>query len=341
VPRTDCGCGVPDVEQQPPQLIVKMKAVRFCDDQQSGGVANRNNNPRGRENEAKDNTKEQPKMASEEQFHLSPDAAAATYSQKIWFREDERWELTWPIWHMLSRQERKDLANKHGYATIGAFEEFMSLKSAVGDSKAYDNSLIYSTPMQESPHLQSRDIDDGEKKLPARIDIVDDDDDDDDRTSVDEKLEDDMESERIASTDRLSKEELLQAGGHLLLLSEEVLHRIFSWLPVDAYATLALVSPHWKSFSRTETVYRKLCERLYLNQSRRRALHVSRFGNSYRNMLENRPRVRAGGGVYVLKYTQVKVSSADGTRGCWCINWLANLICVIALLFGCFVVRAC
>ena len=30
------------------------------------------------------------------------------------------------------------------------------------------------------------------------------------------------------------------------------------------------VSPHWKHLTRTESVYKRLCERLYLNQSKRR-----------------------------------------------------------------------
>lgn len=41
----------------------------------------------------------------------------------LWQKEDEGWELTWPIWHMLPRDERKELANKHGYKSIGEFEE--------------------------------------------------------------------------------------------------------------------------------------------------------------------------------------------------------------------------
>jgi hypothetical protein len=45
----------------------------------------------------------------------------------ILVRED--WALTWPIWHMLSRQERKDIAQQHGYKTIGEFEEHMRQKS--------------------------------------------------------------------------------------------------------------------------------------------------------------------------------------------------------------------
>eukprot|EP00522_Entomoneis_paludosa_P014858 CAMPEP_0172453046 /NCGR_PEP_ID=MMETSP1065-20121228/10524_1 /TAXON_ID=265537 /ORGANISM="Amphiprora paludosa, Strain CCMP125" /LENGTH=384 /DNA_ID=CAMNT_0013205205 /DNA_START=85 /DNA_END=1239 /DNA_ORIENTATION=+ len=224
--------------------------------------------------------------------------------QEIWVREEERWELTWPIWHMLPRGERKLLAHKYGYDKIGDFEEYMVLQRGLTDSTEssagqrisnvpYDNSLAY--PPEEEP---SEAANKGEE------------DDDDDQSDSDEKLEAALEAERAELGD-MSTEELMRVGGKLLLLPEEMLHRIFAWLPVDTYAKLALVSPHWKSFTRTEAVYKKLCERLYLNQSKRRALHVGRFGNSYRTMLEKRPRVRAGGGVYVMKYSQVKKIQRD------------------------------
>ena len=44
-------------------------------------------------------------------------------SSPLWQKAEEGWELTWPIWHMLPRDERKELANKHGYKSIGEFEE--------------------------------------------------------------------------------------------------------------------------------------------------------------------------------------------------------------------------
>ena len=244
----------------------------------------------------------------------------------VWFvREEERWELTWPIWHMLPRAERKALAVQHGFETIGEFEEYMTLQRAVGDSSeqnTYENALAYgissavrkSTPSTTTTtttessrgpaHTEMHPHPD--KKLPGYDDY------DDDASDTNEQLEEKMESELMAAaSDKLSTSELVKVGGLILLLPDEMLHRIFDWLPVDTYATLALVSPHWKSFTRTEAVYKRLCERLYLNQSKRRALHVSRFGNSYHTMLQQRPRVRAGGGVYVLKYSRVKHIQRD------------------------------
>ena len=77
-------------------------------------------------------------------------------SSPLWQQaEDQGWELTWPIWHMLPRRERKELALRHGYKTIGEFEEYMSLQQAEQQSSQatgkttrtssspYANALIY------------------------------------------------------------------------------------------------------------------------------------------------------------------------------------------------------
>jgi F-box protein 9 len=227
----------------------------------------------------------------------------------IWFQEDEGWELTWPIWHFLSRDERRDLAHKHGYKTIGEFEEFMALQRAVGDSnlqqRPYDNSLIYPVEEKSAKEVAHED------SKPASTEKGKDDEDDDDDEEESSKLEAKMELERLAAMNKLPTDALLATGGQILMLPDELLHRVFAFLPVDHYAVLALVSPHWKSFTRTEAAYKHLCERLYLQQSKRRALHVSRFGNSYRTMLEKRPRVRAGGGAYIIKYAKIKPIQRD------------------------------
>lgn len=216
------------------------------------------------------------------------------------------WSLTWPIWHLLPLYERKKLAQQHGYKTIGEFEEYMSLHQAMDDSevkKPYSNERIY------GEEKVSRKIKVGPKDDSKPAAVVKQEEDEDDDSESDEKIA--LEKQGSAVTDDLSYDELLLVGGQILMLHDEILHQVFAWLPVDAYATLALVSPHWKHLTRTEAVYKRLCERLYLNQSLRRQLHVSRFGGSYRNMLEQRPRVRAAGGCYVLKYAQVKKIQRD------------------------------
>jgi F-box protein 9 len=224
---------------------------------------------------------------------------------------NDDWQLTWPIWHMLPRSERKEIAAQHGYKTIGEFEEFMSLQRAVGEtsgqSKPYENQLAYNTSPTEAVQINSR-----KEPTKTRNDVVSEEEEEQhgtDREEVERLAAEHADASAPESS--LSPAELRRLGGNILILPEDMLHRVFDWLPVDAYATLALVSPHWRSYTRTEAVYKKLCERLYLNQSKRRALHVNRFGNSYRTMLEKRPRVRAGGGVYVLKYCKVQPIQRD------------------------------
>jgi F-box protein 9 len=237
----------------------------------------------------------------------------------ILIRED--WALTWPIWHMLSRQERKDIAQQHGYKTIGEFEEHMILQRAVDDSSAfssvpYENRLIYPNERQSDKERA------GAAVIAAMADVEQEgqddqkngNDDEEEEEAAAELAEHQLAQEHDGNQIRLQKgvedEEILRLGGRILILPEEMLHRVFAYLPVDAYATLARVSPHWQSFTRTETVYKKLCERLYLNQSKRRALFVSRFNNSYRQMLERRPRVKAGGGAYGISSDLVACRAA-------------------------------
>ena len=255
-----------------------------------------------------------------------------------WLGADDGWELTWPIWHMLPRHERKDLALRHGCQTIGEFEEYMSLQRAVGETTELTSTTTTTTTSMSTTSNNTNtavallsagartssaghalpgsssavqamskrqfDLDDGgdsdyEEEGGATNDV--------DRLDVA-----DPRIVGAASPDAvLSADDLVRLGGPLLLVPEDTLHRVFEFLPVDEYAVLALVSPYWKPFTRTEPVYRRLCERLYLNQSQRRALHVGRFNNSYRTMLERRPRVRAGGGVYVLKYSRVQPIQRD------------------------------
>lgn len=286
------------------------------------------------------------------------------------------WELTWPIWHLLGHSERKEIANRYGYKSIGEFEEYMTLSKATSASAggaggidtaataaaraapssssadAYDNSILYDAEADPRnwglPTVAERSADDPRRHLkrdtcedygeeddrkPHARSVTDSDiggsgDEDDSSTTSEDSAVVELDSGSGVVKSNLkttgleeggnvkeeeteeTEEELLKRGGPFLIFPEELSHRILTYLDVDAYGIMALVSPHWKAFTRTEAVYKKLCERCYLNQSRRKALHVSRFGGSYRKMLETRPRVRTGG-FYVLKYSKVKKIQRD------------------------------
>lgn len=233
-------------------------------------------------------------MSSKAQASLSEEDNEK--EETVWFREEDKWELTWPIWHMLPHEERKTLASKHGYNTIGEFEEYMSLRRAVGETtEPYDNALLYAQDEKETKVLPP--------ELERKKSALEEDD------ESEGEAQDDLVSE--GETDELDDEELMERAGKILMLHEELIHKVLEWLPIDVYATLALVSPHWKYLTRTESVYKRLCERCYLNQSKRRVLNTLRWGHSYQTMLENRPRVRAGGGLYVMKYAAIKKVQRD------------------------------
>eukprot|EP00956_Cyclotella_meneghiniana_P032524 scaffold89926_cov78-Cyclotella_meneghiniana.AAC.2 len=245
----------------------------------------------------------------------------------------DKWELSWPIWHMLPRNERRAIAAKHGYKTIGEFEEFMSLTRAVDESEGRVqelSGLITLPAVADHEHdgvefisrtpevLVAQTTNDPSDELdwhPPLANLFAAEKDDSSISSVEEEEDINIQSyepvaDESADLDLEIHLENIKLGGLPCQLPDEILHKCFSYLSVDDHAPLTLVSPHWSRFTRCEALYKTLCERVYLNQSKRKQLHVSRFG-SYRNMLELRPRVRTGAGVYVLKYTEVRKIQRD------------------------------
>ena len=191
--------------------------------------------------------------------------------------------LTWPIWHLLPRDERRAIATQHGFKLIGDFEEYMSLATAVDESEGRVEGEISAVETADV-------VTDSSATTNWHPPFIEDDDD----SSV--SSEEDKPTVSIASdssndddTDNIDLEEMIRLGGLPCSIPDEILHKCFAYLPVDDHATLALVSPYWSRFTRCESLYKTLCERIYLNQSKRKVLHVNRFGNSYRKMLELRP----------------------------------------------------
>lgn len=246
---------------------------------------------------------------------------------------NENWELTWPIWHMLPSAERKAIAKQNGFKTIGEFEESVILSRALHEDLPQQDTVRGASTNEQQQLLQpyssdqlyeyeSRPQNFGLPILAERSDIVRkkeefnrDHEDDSDLSSTEE--DDEMNCELIRGKDTThSKNEVqdqdIEHGGLILLLPPDIIiHFILPFLSIDQYAICALVSPHWKYFTRIEAVYKELCKRCYLQQSKRKTLHVHRFNNSYHTMLNTRFRVKTGCGFYVLKCTKIKKIQRD------------------------------
>ena len=306
---------------------------------------------------------------------------------------NDTWELTWPIWHMLPVQERKDIAKQNGFKSIGEFEESVILSRTLNeDTKNLNiennsgNQFIPPPPYssEQMYEMENRPQNYGLPILAERSDVIreevknnsnnDDNGDDEDSENKNEFLtlstwhvltlqerraiakqngfksigdfeesvimeyehehngDNDDESESSVE-DQLMDEQLLEngkddksktenkttsynqeeieVGGLILILPHElIIHFILPFLPIEQYANCAMVSPYWKPFTRTESVYKELCKRAYLQQSKRKTLHVHRFG-SYHAMLNTRFRVKTGCGFYVMKCTKIKKIQRD------------------------------
>ena len=217
------------------------------------------------------------------------------------------WELTWPIWHMLSLHEKKEIASRRGM-TIGAFEEEMYLRQATdlsGQQEAEAHRYI-STFMVSNGEVENVDAGEEEGKIG---------DEDDEEEEEEEESEQESGSENKIKDGsehaRLTEEEVAMGhGGRICLLPDEILYRIMTLIDMDSFGICAMVSPHWSFFSSSDGMaFKLLCERSYLKQSKKKILNLQRW-KTYRNMFIHRPRVRLNG-VYVLKYKHIKRIQRD------------------------------
>ena len=235
----------------------------------------------------------------------------------------ENYELNWPIWHRLPHRERKEIANQHGFKTIGEFEESVILTQTlrqVDDDNLYgDDATARTFPNNtdftaindlerqavalhiSSPHIQKSNENDEESVSSY--------------TEEEEALIDSPSSynpnQPLSETNDGHSRDISEGGLMMLLPDELIIHHIMIFLSTEYYALCSLVSHQWKNFTRSELAYKEICTRCYMNQSKRKTLHVARFGGSYRNMLERRWRVKVGCGLYVLKCTKIKQIQRD------------------------------
>ena len=88
----------------------------------------------------------------------------------------------------------------------------------------------------------------------------------------------------------------------------EVVHRILSHLDPDTVGAMPVVSGTW-SLIPDDSVYKVLCERVYLSQTRWKQLRIERWP-SWKHMFLLRPRIRTNG-VYVLRTCYIKAPHLD------------------------------
>mmetsp|Transcript_28673 Transcript_28673/g.32968 ORF Transcript_28673/g.32968 Transcript_28673/m.32968 type:complete len:409 (-) Transcript_28673:156-1382(-) len=219
-----------------------------------------------------------------------------------------QWELTWPIWHLLPIRDRKEIASRHNM-NIGQFEEYMYLQNAIESSA---DKLTASLPGGNSgPTFASgstNSFDDQPKKTLMLSDFEEEDEDDDCESVYDDSEVIDGKRKAIEKSENTENEYCNL--GLPLTLPDEILHRIMTHLPIESYYTCALVHPSWASFTTDENAYRIMCQRCYLNQSRRKVLSLQRW-KTYKNMITHRPRVRTDGGIYIMKYAQIMKIQRD------------------------------
>jgi len=187
------------------------------------------------------------------------------------------WELTWPIWHMLSLGEKKEIAARRGL-TVGAFEEEIYLQRATE----------LSTRQEEEAHryisanlFANQGEGEGEGGAVASSgEIVDHEHSEDDGSEEDDEEEEVLDAlpkvnldETIGSSGyqmnevRLSVEQIEAGhGGHIMLLPDEILYRLMGFMDMDSFGVCACVSPFWKHFTVGEMAFKFLCERVYLKQ---------------------------------------------------------------------------
>jgi hypothetical protein len=63
---------------------------------------------------------------------------------------------------------------------------------------------------------------------------------------------------------KANSEDVVEQGGLMMGLPDELIYRIMSHLDIYMYAQCALVSSTWRSFTRTEAAYRVMRERRLL-----------------------------------------------------------------------------
>ena len=92
-------------------------------------------------------------------------------------------------------------------------------------------------------------------------------------------------------------------------LPQDITHKILEFLSdPDLLGAVTMIAKNW--IVPTEHHYQSICHSIYIDQSSKQLLNVSKFCGSWKNMLVNRPRVRLNG-FYSLQTAYWKPPSND------------------------------
>jgi len=171
---------------------------------------------------------------------------------------------------------------------VGQFEEFASLQQAMGRSLRTERILTAASPREEAHETEEEE-------------------------ETDSKPTNCQESEQVPKTTSPTTKTMQKKNPSLLvqMIPEELIHKVMSFLSVDSYLTTwSILCKSFCDLSNNELTFKIICQRIYTQQTKSKKLDLKRY-NSYRTMYINRPRVRTGGGIYVLKYSQIKRIQRD------------------------------
>lgn len=192
------------------------------------------------------------------------------------------------LWHIMTLEEKRKAAHSLGLR-ISDWETMQSLNAALQESE-------YSVFSEKNAFMSC-----GEK-LGRRK-----------QESVKESDDYESEEETVALVPFFETECKEEVDGEkysdLICSLPNCVHiTICQFLDSDSICYSSLVSPHWH-FLRDEELYKDLCKRTYLVQSKKKTLNPNKW-KGWKNMYKWRPRVRTNG-FYMMRKAKIRNPQLD------------------------------
>jgi hypothetical protein len=241
-------------------------------------------------------------------------AAAASRAQSLQSQRDavaNESEQGSSLWEQMQRSELAAAAAAAGMR-VSDYEAQQQLDQAIHESTASDAPAETSAATEQAAVAAVAADSEANMVVAADSDSDDDDDCDDTASSVSSI---DPAATVLAATEAVAEaadtepsSEQPEDRNIMLELSDDALRRIMLYLEPEAIAQCCIVHKHW-TFGRDEGLCEELCRRIYLQQTRKHSLSVTRW-KSWRRMLINRPRLRTSG-MYILRHSHMKKPQID------------------------------